>query len=127
MIGAVSIPLGLWVFGRGEVYAKRHGKLKRSGSTPPGSCLRAVRIEMRQSTRVSRDPDTNVVGGELLPCSLEPMTGFFRDGCCATGPEDIGSHTVCVEVTAEFLEFSKRAGNDLDAEARMGLRGSGAR
>jgi hypothetical protein len=68
---------------------------------------------MRQSTRVSRDPDTNVVGGELLPCSLEPMTGFFRDGCCATGPEDVGSHTVCVEVTAEFLEFSKRAGNDL--------------
>jgi uncharacterized protein (DUF2237 family) len=62
---------------------------------------------------MSRDPDINVVGGELLPCSVEPMTGFFRDGCCATGPEDVGSHTVCVEVTGEFLEFSKRAGNDL--------------
>jgi uncharacterized protein (DUF2237 family) len=60
-----------------------------------------------------RVPDTNVVGGALLPCSAEPMTGFFRDGCCATGPEDIGSHTVCVAVTAEFLEFSMRTGNDL--------------
>ena len=62
---------------------------------------------------MSRNPDTNIVGGELLPCSIEPMTGFFRDGCCATGPEDVGSHTVCVEVTADFLTFSKQAGNDL--------------
>jgi uncharacterized protein len=62
---------------------------------------------------VTRDSDTNVVGGDLLPCSTEPLTGFFRDGCCATGPEDVGSHTVCVVMTAEFLEFSKRAGNDL--------------
>jgi len=62
---------------------------------------------------VTRDPDQNVVGGELLPCSTEPLTGFFRDGCCATGPEDLGSHTVCSVVTAEFLEFSQVAGNDL--------------
>jgi uncharacterized protein (DUF2237 family) len=55
----------------------------------------------------------NVVGGELLECSAEPLTGFFRDGCCATGPEDVGSHTVCVLVTEEFLSFSRRAGNDL--------------
>jgi uncharacterized protein (DUF2237 family) len=60
-----------------------------------------------------RDPDVNVVGGELLPCSSAPLTGFFRDGCCATGPEDVGSHTVCVLVTEEFLSFSRRAGNDL--------------
>jgi uncharacterized protein (DUF2237 family) len=63
--------------------------------------------------RVERAPDVNVVGGKLLPCSTEPLTGFYRDGCCATGPEDVGSHTVCSIVTAEFLEFSARAGNDL--------------
>lgn len=62
---------------------------------------------------MSRDPDTNVVGGSLLPCSSEPLTGFFRDGCCATGPEDVGSHTVCAVMTADFLAFSRRAGNDL--------------
>ncbi len=62
---------------------------------------------------MSRDPDVNVVGGALLPCSTEPLTGFFRDGCCATGPEDLGSHTVCAIVTGEFLDFSKQAGNDL--------------
>ena len=59
------------------------------------------------------EPDVNVVGGELLPCSTAPMTGFYRNGCCSTGPEDLGSHTVCVVVTAGFLEFSKAAGNDL--------------
>jgi uncharacterized protein len=62
---------------------------------------------------MSRDPDRNVVGGELLPCSADPLTGFYRDGCCATGPEDVGNHTVCAVVTADFLEFSARVGNDL--------------
>ncbi|MHB1243394.1 MAG: DUF2237 family protein [Gaiellaceae bacterium] len=62
---------------------------------------------------MSRESDVNVVGGELLPCSSEPLTGFFRDGCCATGAEDEGSHTVCSVMTAEFLEFSRAAGNDL--------------
>jgi uncharacterized protein (DUF2237 family) len=62
---------------------------------------------------MSRDPDRNVVGGELLPCSADPLTGFYRDGCCATGPEDVGSHTVCAVMTAEFLEFSAGVGNDL--------------
>lgn len=62
---------------------------------------------------MSREPDVNVVGGELQPCSTEPLTGFFRDGCCSTGPEDVGSHTVCAIMTTEFLEFSRLAGNDL--------------
>ena len=62
---------------------------------------------------MSRDPDLNVVGGELQPCSTEPVTGFFRDGCCATGPDDVGSHTVCAVMTERFLEFSRLAGNDL--------------
>ena len=60
-----------------------------------------------------REPDVNVVGGNLLPCSTEPMTGFYREGCCSTGPDDVGSHTVCVVLTAEFLAFSRAAGNDL--------------
>jgi uncharacterized protein (DUF2237 family) len=64
------------------------------------------------STR--QDPEAlNVLGGELLPCSLQPRTGFFRNGCCETGPEDVGLHTVCAVMTAEFLAFSKTAGNDL--------------
>ena len=62
---------------------------------------------------MSREADVNVVGGELLACSGDPLTGFYRDGCCATGPEDIGSHTVCAIMTAEFLRFSAIAGNDL--------------
>jgi len=62
---------------------------------------------------VEREEDVNVVGGELLPCSEEPLTGFYRDGCCATGPEDVGSHTVCAVLTDEFLAFSRLAGNDL--------------
>lgn len=55
----------------------------------------------------------NVLGTELEPCSTEPLTGFYRDGCCNTGLEDRGSHTVCAQVTAEFLEFSRAQGNDL--------------
>ncbi len=55
----------------------------------------------------------NVLGGELAPCSLDPVTGFFRNGCCETGPHDVGMHTVCAVMTAEFLAFSQRAGNDL--------------
>lgn len=55
----------------------------------------------------------NVLGTELVECGTDPVTGFFRDGCCNTSEEDIGSHTVCSIVTREFLEFSKEAGNDL--------------
>jgi uncharacterized protein (DUF2237 family) len=55
----------------------------------------------------------NVLGGPLGTCSERPLTGFFRDGCCNTSDEDVGRHTVCIVLTAEFLEFSKAAGNDL--------------
>ena len=57
--------------------------------------------------------DRNVLGGELEPCGTDPLTGFYRDGCCTTGPEDIGSHTVCAVVTSEFLEHQRSIGNDL--------------
>jgi uncharacterized protein len=57
--------------------------------------------------------ERNVLGAELEQCGTEPMTGFYRDGCCNTGPEDLGSHTVCAVVTAEFLEHQRGIGNDL--------------
>ena len=56
---------------------------------------------------------SNVLGGTLEPCSTDPMTGFYRDGCCTTGPEDRGLHTVCAVMTEEFLSFTKAQGNDL--------------
>ena len=56
---------------------------------------------------------SNVLGGELASCSTDPMTGYYRNGCCDTGPGDLGVHTVCALVTADFLAFSKAAGNDL--------------
>ncbi len=63
--------------------------------------------------RPGRAPSINVLGGVLEPCSTRPLTGFYRDGCCNTGAEDAGLHTVCVVLTADFLLFSKSRGNDL--------------
>ena len=57
--------------------------------------------------------DRNVQGGDLLACSYAPLTGFFRDGCCRTGEDDLGTHVVCARVTSAFLEFSRARGNDL--------------
>lgn len=55
----------------------------------------------------------NVLGGPLQPCSMDPLTGFFRDGCCNTSEDDRGSHTLCVQVTEQFLSYTKAMGNDL--------------
>lgn len=57
--------------------------------------------------------DINVLGGPLEPCGTDPLTGFFRDGCCRTSPEDVGSHTICAVVTEEFLSHQRQIGNDL--------------
>jgi uncharacterized protein (DUF2237 family) len=57
--------------------------------------------------------DRNVLGGELETCGTDPVTGFYRDGCCNTGPEDLGSHTVCAVVSSEFLKHQQEIGNDL--------------
>src|SRR5262245_19849116 len=57
--------------------------------------------------------DRNVLGGELEPCGTDPVTGFYRDGCCRPGPDDQGSHTICAVVTTEFLEHERRISNDL--------------
>ena len=59
------------------------------------------------------EPDLNVLGEPLQLCSSDPLTGFFRNGGCTTGPDDVGRHTVCAEMTDEFLAFSKSRGNDL--------------
>jgi len=55
----------------------------------------------------------NVFGNPLMTCSISPLTGFYRDGCCTTGEEDLGMHTVCIVASKEFLDFSKQKGNDL--------------
>jgi uncharacterized protein (DUF2237 family) len=68
--------------------------------------------------------DRNVLCGELDICSIRPMTGFYRTGCCETGAEDVGAHVVCVEVTKEFLAFGKSRGNDLSTPVpEMGFPG----
>lgn len=69
-------------------------------------CVRVV----RDTARVF---DRNVLGQELEPCGIDPVTGFYRDGCCRTGPEDHGSHTICAVVTATFLDHQRSIGNDL--------------
>ena len=62
---------------------------------------------------IEKDPSLNVLGEALQPCSIDPMTGFFRNGACDTCAQDSGSHTVCAVLTAEFLAYSKYVGNDL--------------
>jgi uncharacterized protein (DUF2237 family) len=64
---------------------------------------------------VSPDPaaERNVLGGPLQPCGIDPVTGFYRDGHCTSGPDDLGSHTVCAVVSSEFLTYQRRLGNDL--------------
>lgn len=57
--------------------------------------------------------ERNVVGGPLEQCGSDPLTGFYRDGCCRTGTEDLGSHTICAVVSSEFLDYQRRIGNDL--------------
>jgi uncharacterized protein len=65
------------------------------------------------------DAPRNVLGGELQECGREPLTGFYRDGCCNTGPDDLGSHTVCAVATREFLEHQQQVGNDLSTPMPM--------
>lgn len=68
--------------------------------------------------------ERNVLDGELAVCGTDPVTGFFRDGCCSTGPEDLGSHTVCAVVSAQFLAHQRSVGNDLETpRPEFGFRG----
>ena len=70
---------------------------------------------MSQRTKTAK----NVLGTPIQTCSTSPLTGFYRDGCCNTGAEDLGLHTVCVQVTEDFLRFSKECGNDLSTPNPM--------
>ena len=75
-------------------------------------------------SEISQDASVNVFGEPLGVCGEEPLTGFFRDGCCNTCAEDVGSHTVCIKTTEEFLEFSRFRGNDLStAHTEFGFPG----
>ena len=68
---------------------------------------------MRAGSDTGTVPELNVLGGPLSAWGSDPVTGFFRDGCCHTGPQDVGSHTICAVVTSEFLEHQRKIGNDL--------------
>ena len=68
---------------------------------------------MKDDCHAGAVTERNVLGDPLQDCSTDPMTGFFRDGCCGTGPQDLGSHTICAVMTAEFLEHQRSIGNDL--------------
>lgn len=69
--------------------------------------------DINQHIGINTMSTRNVLGGELMPCSYDPLTGYYRDGCCNTDVSDQGSHVVCVRVTAQFLTFSAARGNDL--------------
>ena len=70
-------------------------------------------VKLQCNNDMEIDESLNVFGEKLQPCSEEPLTGFLRDGCCNTNEHDVGSHTVCIKVTTEFLEYSRFQGNDL--------------
>ncbi len=81
-------------------------------------------LDDRDNGGGGRTPARNVLGEPLETCSINPMTGFYRDGCCNTGPEDVGGHTVCVVMTSAFLDFSKSRGNDLSTPVpELGFQG----
>lgn len=102
---------------------KSHGRLESgalSSKVEPVGSLRARSAHAHAGARsrgdtgaVSDSRQLNVLGGELELCGTEPLTGFHRDGCCTTGPQDPGSHTICAVVTAEFLAHQRSIGNDL--------------
>ena len=87
----------------------------RAGSGPPPGWERIEGLSspIGSAGDTGAVDDRNVLGAVLDPCGSDPVTGFYRDGCCHTGPDDRGSHTICAVVTAEFLEHQRRIGNDL--------------
>ena len=87
----------------------------RAGSGPPPGWERIEGLSspIGSAGDTGAVDDRNVLGAVLEPCGSDPVTGFYRDGCCHTGPDDRGSHTICAVVTAEFLEHQRRIGNDL--------------
>src|SRR5262249_21737740 len=82
-------------------------------SAPPARAAVGGRHDRAPARHTEHMAERNVVGGELEPCGSEPLTGFYRDRCCTTGPEDLARHTICAVVTAEFLAHQRQIGNDL--------------
>ena len=88
-------------------------RIRRASAYLGQSFARVGAIGVILKAMPDREPELNVLGGPLEPCGTDPLTGFYRDGCCSTGPEDRGRHTICAVVTAEFLEHQRSIGNDL--------------
>lgn len=103
----------------------RRATVGGSGSTHPHRAPASVFSDVRCMTRSEIAlQGRNVLGGEMQCCCTEPRTGFYRNGYCATGPEDLGVHTVCAVVTDDFLQFTRTRGNDLSTPSRaMGFPG----
>src|ERR1700737_2296175 len=101
-----------WFFTRQLCACKRTRARRTEPRRFPPVCPKAI-LRIGGCGTDTAGMDRNVLGGELEPCGTDPLTGFYRDGCCTTGPEDLGSHTICAVVTAEFLEHQRRIGNDL--------------
>jgi uncharacterized protein (DUF2237 family) len=78
-----------------------------------GSPTSSDKRRRRPESDIHQLMERNVLGGPLESCGTEPLTGFYRDGCCRSGPEDVGSHTICAVVSGDFLEYQQRIGNDL--------------
>ena len=95
------------------VLARAEIRRRREQDAAARSRSLRTRVALTVGCDAGRVTERNVLGGELEPCGTDPMTGFFRDGCCNTGPEDRGSHTICAVVTAEFLAHQRSIGNDL--------------
>ena len=134
-----------WGFDLDEITVPGHAPLRQRGRARPGCARRVAQPPRpgrpRRGRRLRRAPglardhagdlrrswprsgderlaQRNVLGGELEPCGNDPVTGFYRDGCCTAGPEDVGSHTICAVVTTEFLEHQRSIGNDLATPMR---------
>ena len=98
---------------RGDFFVGNHSADYQSGAEQHPSARLQYAKHLTQHLGPAWNMAQNVLGENLQPCNLDPVTGFYRDGCCNTGAEDIGVHTVCTRVTAEFLVFSASVGNDL--------------
>jgi len=107
-------PFGTQVV-RGASTRWQTGDVGPANGSPQGAVQLTIEVagRVRSISDNGSMVDRNVMRGALEPCGTDPVTGFYRDGCCTTGPEDFGSHTICAVVTAEFLEHQRTIGNDL--------------
>lgn len=110
--GQREVSLGLQSYRKFHSVPSRTAQCHRNG-TICMPCLMPILVQCLFWGSIFMSSAKNVLGTSIQPCSLEPLTGFFRDGCCRSGADDQGLHLVCAEMTVEFLNFSKVSGNDL--------------